>query len=146
MVLFFQEPVLMYYPTPMLSKNIIQRVTDTHPCCSFFFHHLTSRKLWADFSVLYTKEKRKKNNPTMEPALREFCLATLSRKSYSTFDLLLIYCKTIDRYTRIVSSCRTEPLRHKAEMLLFTWIWTVTTTLWTWNYFHFGECTGFSWM
>lgn len=30
-----------------------QRVTVTFPRCSFLFHHLISRKLWADFSVLY---------------------------------------------------------------------------------------------
>lgn len=103
------------------------------------------------FLFLYNKEKRGKKktnytkNQNQEPALIEFCLARFSSKNYSPFDLLLIYCKTIACYARIASSCRTKPLQHKAEMLMFTRIWTVTTTLWTLNCFHFGDCTGYSW-
>jgi len=126
-------------------KNMVQsESTSTCPCCSCFFHLLTFQKTLGRFFCSYTLQRKRKKKKGKEPALREFCLVRFSSKSYSPFDLLLIYRKTIACYARIVSSCRTKPLQHKAEMLLFTRIRTVRTTLWTLNCFHFGECTGFS--
>lgn len=115
-----------YYPTPMpYKKTLYKERPITCPCCSCFFCHLTFQKTLSRFFCSYTYKRGKKS----KPALSGFCLARFSSKSYSLFDLLLIYCKTITCYARAVSSCRTKALQHRSLQF---------------KLFSFGEYRGYS--
>lgn len=118
-----------YYPTPMpIYKTLYkERRIGTCPCCSCFFHHLTFQKTLSRFFCSYMSKREKKIN--QEHILSGFCLSRFSSKSYSPLDLLLIYCKTIVCYARVVCSCRTKALQHKSLQV---------------KLYSFGECRGYS--
>lgn len=117
-----------YYRTPMsYKKHCTKKDLLVHVLVALgFFCHLTFQKTEQIFLFLHIEKGGKKNS---KPGLSRFCLSRFSSKCYSPFDLLLIYCKTIACYARVVSSCRTKALQHRSLQF---------------KLFSFGKCRGYS--
>lgn len=111
-------------------KNIIQRNKD--------WHVLALQKTLSRFFCTYTLKRGGKKKKKKGSALGNFCLARFSSKSYSLFNLLPIYCKTIACYARIVICYRTKNSPTQSTN-------AVVHTYLGLNCFHFDERTEYSW-